>query len=422
MNEAKDMIRMSKSELSRYEVVKRVIDKTCTGVSASEQLCISDRQVRRWVARVRLNGMEGMIHGGRGKPSHQKIPLKERDRIMAIVRSQYGDFGPTLLSEKLLERHGITMGRETLRQWMISDGIAMGGRWRRKKRQVHSWRERKACTGEMVQMDGSIHDWLEGRGPKMTLMGYIDDATSRIYGEFYGYEGTLPAMGSLKGYVGRYGIPESIYLDRHSTYRTTRHTDGLYEDTQFKRVVKELGITMIHAHSPQAKGRIERLFKTLQDRLVKEMRLMGVTTIDGANRMLKTYLTEHNRKFSKPAPSPINRHKAVPEWMNVAEVCRTEEARIITHGYTVHYAGKVYAIGNPSYTMKGKTVMVCMYPSRKKPMAIILNGKPLPYKDITYDYVIKSSKRTKKMSMAGDPPPLTYNTHHDYSIRTFLPG
>jgi transposase len=420
VNEAKDMITMSKKELRRYEVVKRVVDKTCTGVSASEQLDVSDRQVRRWVARVKLKGMKGLIHGGRGKVSHKKIRQKERDRIMAIVREQYADFGPTLLSEKLSERHGIRMGREKLRQWMVTDGVSAGGRWRRKKQSVHAWRERKACTGEMVQMDGSIHDWLEGRGPKMTIMAYIDDATSQVHGRFYGYEGTLPAIGSLMEYVRKHGIPESIYLDRHSTYRTTRNTDGLYEDTQFKRVVQELGIKMIYAHSPQAKGRIERLFKTLQDRLVKEMRLEGVTTMADANQILKKYLSLHNRKFSQPAQSPINRHKAVPEWMNVEKICRTQEARVVTNGYTVHYSGKVYAIRNPVYAMKGKTVAVCEYPDSKT-MDIVLSGKPLSYKDVTYDYVI-NGKENKKISKAGDPPPLTYNINHDYSHRTFLHG
>ena len=228
------------------------------------------------------------------------MPEELEDRIARIIRAKYPDFSPLHASEKLEERHRIEVSRERVRQVMMSRGLWK--RWRARK-EDHVWRERKHHVGEMVQMDGSHHAWLEDRGPKMVLMGYVDEATGRLYGRFYDHEGVYPAMASLKGYIELYGLPLAIYLDKHSTYKTSRQADmdELLKDkqaeTQFERALSELGIKVIHAHSPQAKGRVERVFKTLQDRLVKEMRLAGIKSLPEANRFLDGYLGAFNRRF-----------------------------------------------------------------------------------------------------------------------------
>jgi len=216
-----------------------------------------------------------------------------------------------------LEREKIRIHEETLRLWLIEEGLWKERKGRKEKKR--SWRARKDHYGEMVQMDGSHHDWLEGRGSKLVLMGYIDDATGRAHGKFYEYEGTQPAFDSLKCYIKKYGLPRSIYLDKHSTYKVNkkqqRYKDWPFRDeeelTQFARGCKQLGIDLIYANSPQAKGRVERLFETFQDRLVKELRLEGVKTLEEANRALIRYLPKFNKRFGVSAKQSGNLHRSV---------------------------------------------------------------------------------------------------------------
>lgn len=270
------MIQMSSKELRRLPVLQNLIDHKLTQVQASEILQLSIRHTRRIQKRFLAHGEKALTHARRGKPSNNRHPDKER--ILTLYHKHYPDFGPTLAVEKLLERHKITLANETLRLWLIQEGL-----WQSKKtRKNRLWRQRRACLGEMLQMDGSHHDWFEGRGPKCVLIGYIDDATNRRFARFYEYEGVIPAMDSLMRYIRAYGIPQSIYLDRHSTYRSNAKPDlkddlnGTEHLSQFERASRELGIRIIHAQSAPAKGRIERDFKTYQDRLVKEMRLEGI--------------------------------------------------------------------------------------------------------------------------------------------------
>src|SRR3989338_8208657 len=276
-----DIIMVSQRELKRLHIIQKVLNEKLSQVEASEVLLISSRQIRRLVKEVRKEGDRGIAHKSRGKASNRAIAREIKEKAIGLYREKYKGFGPTLLSEKLLELEGIKISKETLRNWLIETGD-----WEkvRKSRTHRQWRERKHYFGEMVQMDGSHHDWLEGRGSELVLMAYIDDATNRIYARFYDYEGTIPAMESFKHYILKYGIPMSVYLDRHSTYKSTGKPtieDELANKmpkSQFERALEELGVRVIHAYSPQAKGRIERLFKTLQDRLVKEMRLKGINT------------------------------------------------------------------------------------------------------------------------------------------------
>ncbi len=228
-----------------------------------------------------------------------------------------------LASEKLEEIDNIKISDETLRIWLLEAGY-----WKksRKSRQHRSWRERKEHFGEMILMDGSHHHWLEERGEKLVLMGYIDDATSKVYGQFYDYEGTLPALDSLKKYINKYGIPMQIYLDRHTTYRSPKkltikeELKGLRSQSQFERACEELGIELIHADSPQAKGRIERLFGVLQDRLIKEMRLARVSSKEQANKFLDSYLPKYINKFGVRAAKKGDFHIPVPNHINLDEI------------------------------------------------------------------------------------------------------
>jgi len=291
-----DSIMLRQKELKRLHVIYRVMEGTLTQREAAGLISLSERQIRRIVTRIKEEGDEGIRHRSRGKPSKRKLPFRER--IVKLYRRHYGDFGPPLFTEKLAAREGLIVSRETIRTWLIEAGA-----WRTHRRQKahRQWRERKDHYGEMLQMDGSHHDWFEGRGPKCVLMAYIDDATGRVYGRFYDYEGTIPAMDSFGRYLAQYGLPMSVYLDKHTTYASYvrkhefRETEPI---SQFGRALSELGVRKLHAHSPQAKGRIERLFQTFQDRVVKEMRLKGVSSIEGANEFLISYLPVYNERFS----------------------------------------------------------------------------------------------------------------------------
>jgi len=290
-----DIIMLSSKEMRRVKIINEVLDKHMTQVAAGEFLSLSDRQVRRIAVRVKDEGDKGLCHKGRGKQSNRSIGDEIKDRIMDLYRNKYAGFGPTLAAEKLEEIDKIKVSDETLRLWFQESGIEYKTR---KKRPHRQWRQRREHFGEFVQMDGSHHDWFEGRGPKCVLMGYVDDATGEVYGRFYEYEGTIPAMDSFKRYIELYGIPMSIYLDKHTTYKSTAKLtieDELKgckrQMSQFERSMDELGVEVIHANSPQAKGRIERLFGTFQDRVLKEMRLSGIKSIDEANSFPGDLLT-----------------------------------------------------------------------------------------------------------------------------------
>lgn len=344
----KDIIRMSLREVSRLKAVHEVRKGHITQKAAASMLGLSERQVRRLVRAVKKEGDYGVVHKNRGRRSNRKKPDKMRIKVISLYRRRYQGFGPTLAAEKLLERDGIKLSNETLRQWLMKETLWVK---KRKKSGHRRWRERKECFGEMVQMDGSHHDWLEGRGPELVIMGYIDDANNTVHARFYNYEGTLPAMDSFKGYVKKHGLPMSIYLDRHSTYKSTKKLTveeelaGLEEPmSQFERALKELGVEVIHAYSPQAKGRIERLFGTLQDRLVKEMRLRDIKTKEEANEFLKSYLPVYNKKFRVSAANETNVHVKLPRGFDLDKYLCIKTGRTVRNDNTISYEGRLYQI------------------------------------------------------------------------------
>jgi transposase len=343
----KDIIKLSQEELKRLYILKKVNEKKVKQREAAEILGVSTRQIRRLARRIKREGEAGIVHKSRGKPSNRKIPEETRKMITELYRKEYGDFGPTLAAEKLLERHKLRISDETLRLWLIESG---DWKVKRKKKQHRQWRERKHHYGEMVQIDGSHHDWFEGRGPECVLMGYIDDATGKVFGRFYEYEGTIPAMESCRRYMRKYGIPMSIYLDKHTTYKSPVKEPGYYGETQkeslsqFERAMKELGVDVIHAHSPQAKGRIERLFKTFQDRVVKEMRLRGIKSIEEGNRFLEYYLPIYNRRFSIQAQATDNFHRELPKGFKLDTILCRKTERTVRNDFTVSHKGVLYQI------------------------------------------------------------------------------
>lgn len=351
----KDMITMSRRETKRLHVIHQALDKRITQAKAAELVGLSSRQLRRMIKRVREEGDEGISHRSRGKASNRRLSQKVKDKVLKLYRNQYSGYGPTFVCEKLFDDHKIKLGDETLRLWLNQENIFYE---KRKGRKHREWRERKHHFGEMVQMDGSHHAWFEGRGTECVLMGYIDDATGTVSGRFYNYEGTMPAMDSFNRYIKRYGIPQSVYLDKHSTYKSTtkQSIQDELEDkkpmSQFERSLAELGVTVIHANSPQAKGRIERLFRTLQDRLVKEMGLAGIKRVEQANEFLKSYLPTFNRKFKVKPVSEVDVHQPALPMRELDKIFCIREERTLRNDFTIAYNGKFYQIKDVVKTQK----------------------------------------------------------------------
>ena len=376
----RDMIVMSLEEVRRLKTVQSAKEKHITQKTAASMIGLSERQVRRMVKAVREQGDNGIIHALRGRPSNRRLPEEMRERVLAFYQERYPDFGPTLATEKLFECDGIRISDETLRMWLIEAGI-----WkkRRKRSAYRQWRRRRECFGEMLQMDGSHHDWLEGRGPELVLMGSIDDATNTTYGRFHDYEGTLPAMDSFQGYVKKYGLPMSIYVDRHTTYKSSKkltewdEIEGVKTLSQFERALMELGVEVIHAQSPQAKGRIERLFGVFQDRLVKEMRLRSIATKDQANEFLEEYLSRYNERFRVCPANETDVHVPLPRSIDLDSYLCIKRERTIRKDNTIALDGRLYQLEQRG----GKKVVV--EERLDGSLRMISKGVSLKYREIT---------------------------------------
>jgi transposase len=372
---------MRQKELKRLHVIHKVMEEELTQVEAAEILTLSERQIGRIVKRIREEGDEGIQHRSRGKESRRRLPKRLKDRVVELYLQRYKGFGPTFTAEKLFEIDAIDLSKETVRKWLIEAGQWQRGRKPRTHRQ---WRERKSHCGQMLQMDGSHHDWFEGRRPKCVLMGYIDDATGRIFCRFYEYEGTIPAMDSFKRYIRAYGIPMSVYFDKHTTYKSTAEPsiedeiNGTEPLSEFGRALRELGVNLIHAHSPQAKGRVERMFNTLQDRLVKEMTLRGINTTEEANTFLKSHLSSHNKQFAVKPKEQNDLHRDIPKGLNLDKILCIRTERTLRNDSTIAHNGKLYQIQE---AVKSKKVLV--QERVNGTMLITHNDVSLKFKEIT---------------------------------------
>jgi len=387
----RDIIRMSQKELKCLHIILKVLEKRLKQTEAAKLLGLCARQIARIAQRVRKEGAQGIIHKSRGKPSNRALPEPLKAKTIKLYRKKYYDFGPIFANEKLFEINKIKISNQTLRNWLIEDGAWQITRKHKKHRQ---WRQRKDSFGEMVQIDGSHHKWLENRAPECVLMGHIDDATGRMSGKFYNYEGTKPAMDSFKRYIIKYGIPLYVYLDKHTTYKSTKkqsiedELNNTKSLSQLERVFKELGAVVIHANSPQAKGRVERSFNTHQDRLIKEMRLAGIKTIKAANKFLDSYYwPKHNRKFAMPAKSKTNLHRPIPKHLDLDRIFSVKGNAALRNDFTIRYKKKLYQIlENPGT----KTVAIeerlngklCIYHKDRQLKYELIDTKPIQAKKV----------------------------------------
>jgi hypothetical protein len=339
---------LSQRERDRLRVLHEVNQLHLTQVAAAGRLKISDRQVRRLLLRIGEQGDCAMIHGLRGRPSNRKLAAQFEQKVLARVRQRYADFGPTLAAEHLA-KDGLRVSRETLRKWMTQAALWRPGS--RRVKVVHVWRERRASFGELVMQDSSPFRWLEDRGPAGQLIALIDDATSRIWARFTEHDTTEENLRTFQGWLRRYGRPLAQYTDKNSIFRTTRSAAipeqlrGEGTRSQFGRALSELGIEWIAAQSPQAKGRIERLFQTLQDRLVKEMRLAGIDTLEAANHFFQMrFLPEWEQRFTVLPRNPRNAHRRLGPEHRLEEILSVRIARKVADDHTVSWDGNRWGV------------------------------------------------------------------------------
>ena len=374
------LLTMSEIELKRLEVLQAIEDKRCSRGEGAVRLGLSLRQLKRLLRAFRDRGAEGLVSRRRGRPSNRRIDDAERSHFVGIVSACYADLAPTLAAEYLRAEHGFLRSTETLRSWMTEAGL-----WRArraKSARSHPPRLRRPRVGEWVQIDGSPHDWLEGRGPRMCLIGFIDDASSRLMlARFFKVESTHAYLECLSAYIQRYGIPAACYSDRHSIF--TKHDPEDLSPTQFERALGQLGVESIQAMSPQAKGRIERVFQTLQDRLVKALRLAGVCDMAAVNDFLTGYLEEHNRRFAK---APADEQDAHLPWERgataLSRICASRFERTLSKDLVVTFKGQRYIIqteaGSPRYALRGKKVEVCEHLDGR--VELLNAAESLPYR------------------------------------------
>ena len=361
---------MSDRERERLVVLRSTMAKLRTQVEAAEVLGLCVRQVGRLIAGLRRVGDASLVHKLRGRASNRAKAETLRRRVIELYRTEMSDYGPTLACERLAEAYGLVVPRETLRRWLLKEGL-----WtRRRKRDVPRMRRvRRACIGEMLQADGSVHDWFEGRGPRCTLLAFIDDASSAVFARFYPAETTEGYFDLFHRYARVHGLPLSLYTDRSGIFRTERkkrETD-LEKEPQFVRALGELRVRRILAYSPQAKGRIERVFRTFQDRCPKALREAGVCTIDEANAFLEgIFLEKFNAKFMARPASETDAHRPCPPAGVLARALCVHDERHVANDYTVRHEKKTYQLVQPMPPgLRGRTITV-----QKRP-----NGEVLLY-------------------------------------------
>jgi transposase len=375
-----ELLTMSNAEITRLEIMQRLKDKRLIQKEAARMLGISIRQVKRLYRAYKAKGASGLVSQRRGKPSHHRLAPAIVQQVIDLVYEHYRDFGPTLAHEKLTEVHGLKLSDESVRQLMIVEGI-----WkpkRAKKPSVHQMRERRACFGELVQIDGSEHAWFEERGPKCTLLVYIDDATGQLLELWFVPDETFFAYGEAsRHYFERFGKPIAFYSDKHGIFRVNQPhplatTSGL---TQFGRAMQELDIQVLCANTPQAKGRIERAYQTLQDRLVKELRLRGISDIDRANAYLSEFREDFNRRFAVLPRSRHDAHRPLLPTENLDLILSHQQTGSLSKNLTLQYHNLIYQIQSdrPGYALRQAQVTVCE--NAKGEVTILYKNKPLAY-------------------------------------------
>ena len=375
-----ELLTMSNAEITRLEAMQRIKDKRLTQKEAARMLGRSVRQIKRLYRAYKAGGAKGLISARRGKPSNHHLAEEVWQQALDLLKEKYPDFGPTLAHEKLSEVHKLELSRESVRKLMIEEGL-----WkpkRAKQPSAHQMRERRACFGELVQMDGSDHDWFEGRGPKCTLLVFIDDATGQL-GElwFVPDETFFAYCEAVRHYFERYGKPVAFYSDKHGIFRVNQEqTTGLGSGlTQFGRAMEELDIQIICANTPQAKGRVERANQTLQDRLVKELRLHGISDIDQANAFLPAFRDDFNRRFAVQPRSTHDAHRPLLKTENLDLILSHQKTGTLSKNLTVQSNKVIFQIqtDRPDYALRNAQVTVCQ--NAKGEVTILYKNQSLPY-------------------------------------------
>jgi transposase len=395
-------LRLSKKERFRAEVMSKVEREGMTLLKAAELLEMSYRQVLRVHQRYVSDGNSGLAHGLRGRKSNRKIENDRRARVLELYQGKYGDFGPRLAAEYLRKMDGEDLHEETLRRWLITAGLWLP---RRNGSGHRKWRERKAHFGEMVQMDGSLHDWFEGRRGKASLMVMIDDATNRTYAQFFEEETTAAAMRVFWAYADEYGLPRSLYVDRDTIYKTTRDStvdealSSKSPSTQFGRAMDELGVKLILAHSPQAKGRVERRHGVFQDRLVKGMRLKKISTLDAANQYLEEeFLDELNDRFTVAARSKADVHRCLPRGVKLAHVLSYQESRVVQNDWTIAWCNRYFQLTEEHHKLSLAKKRIVVSELLDGTIRLVYRGRELKWVELTER---PSRKRSKPAAPKG---------------------
>jgi transposase len=377
---ATERITMTMRELDRFKVVQAVADDMLKPWRAAQRLGLTTRQIRRLVARLREDGPSGLISRRRSKPSNNRLDAATANRVLAIIRDRYADFGPTLACEKLVECHGIHLAKETVRRLMTDAGLWIPRAQRPPK--VYQPRARRACVGQLIQIDGSEHAWFEQRAPACTLLVYVDDATSRLMAlHFTASESTFSYFEATRAYIERHGKPVAFYSDKDSVFRKPSASKTGDSVTHFGRAMYELNIDTFCANSSPAKGRVERAHLTLQDRLVKELRLRGISTIETANAFAPAFMAAYNARFAKPPKSDFNAHRPLRADEDLELLLTWREVRKVTKALTVRYDRVLYLLEDTLTNRKliGRFIEVWEYPDGR--IELRADGQPLPYRE-----------------------------------------
>ena len=408
-----ELLTMSKKELTRLEVMQKLEEKRMIQSEAAEVLDVSERHIRRLLKTYREQGEKGLISKRRGKPSNNRLAPELKQEAIDLLHSRYYDFGPTFANEKLREVHELTLSVESVRKIMIEEKLWKPRKVKRKP--VHQLRPRRACLGELVQIDGSPHAWFEDRGPACTLLVFIDDATGRLMGLYFvPVESTFAYFAATRRYIARHGIPVAFYSDKHGIFRINAKNalsgSGM---TQFGRAMSALDIEIICANTPQAKGRVERVNLTLQDRLVKELRLRGISTIEDANAFAPEFIEDFNRRFAVQPRSNHDAHRPLLFSEDELDIIFSrQETRILSKNLTLQYHKVVYQIqtSRPIYALRKAQVTVCE--NAQGDIAILYKGNPLDYsifrKQQHQANVVMSKEidtHLKKEKKPNKPPP-----------------
>jgi transposase len=374
-----DILQMSRKELDRAQVMRQLDERQIKARHAAEQLGLSIRQIRRLIKVYRREGAEALLSKKRGRPSHHQLDPKIKAQAVEWIVTRYADFGPTLAREKLNEVHHLSIGRGTVRRLMIQQGLWKPRRARRPV--IHPLRERRARLGELIQIDGSPHSWFENRAPACTLLVFIDDATGRLMQMlFTAAESTFSYFEATERYVQQHGKPVAFYSDKLSVFRINSPNDlSGSGTTQFTRAMDQLGIKVICANTPQAKGRVEHIIQVLQDRLVKEMRLRGISHMAAGNAYLPEFIRDYNARFAVVPREVEDAHRPLLPSEDLARVLTVKEQRVLSKNLTVQYNKVIYQIQTkrPTYALRNATVVICQ--NRRGEIVIEYQGKPLAY-------------------------------------------